>query len=269
MYFLPVNSLPPPSPLFNVAALLELAAGKLKLAGIAEARIEAGLLLQDVSGMSRSQLFLHGDSVLPEEKVKVFMQMLDRRCRREPLQYITGIREFWSREFLVSSAVLVPRPETEFLLEHVLFTLRENDVQCGRIIDMCTGSGVIGIVLAHELGAQVLAVDLSKEALQVAGKNIKKHHLEENVSLLCSDLFSGLAGEQFFDLIVSNPPYIADHAVKQLDPEVRDWEPRLALSGGRDGLVAIRRIVHDAANYLRSGGWLFVEIGADQKEGIL
>ena len=169
-------------------------------------------------------------------------------------------------EFLVTPDVLIPRPETEFLLESALAACSSSPV-C-RALDMCTGSGVIAVVLAKELGCLVDAVDISPAALRVAALNAAGHNVDGLVRLIGSDLFAALIPVPCYDLIVSNPPYIADEQLEDLEPEVARAEPRLALSGGASGLEVIERIVDEAERYLKPQGLLFLEIGADQEAGV-
>lgn len=254
----------------RIETLLAGAEERLRRAGLDDSRMEAERLLGEFLGMSRSELFLHaGDRVTAADLVR-FRRVLERRCRREPLQYIFGSLEFWSLEFVVSPAVLVPRPETEFLLEHALATVRAEPGPPPRLaLDLCTGSGVIAVVLALELGCPVLAVDCSAAALAVARRNVVRHRVADRVMPLCADLLSAVSSRPCFDLLISNPPYVAEHELERLEPEVRQWEPRLALAGGADGLDVIRRIAAGSARCLRPGGWLFMEIGCDQRGPVL
>lgn len=250
----------------QVDQLLQTAAAALAEAGVAESRLEAELLLQGCLGVSRSRLFLLNNQQVDSQVEQKFQHCLSRRCNREPLQYIQGSCEFWSLDFQVTPAVLIPRPETEFLLEHTLSTLAKVQPQSSprKILDLCTGSGVIAVVLAREFaGAAVTAVDCSWQALQVARKNIVCHGLAERIDLVCADLLTSFRPGFCFDLIVTNPPYVLSGDLAGLEPEVRDWEPVLALSGGTAGIDSIERICWNAALYLQPGGWLFMEIGAD------
>ncbi len=240
---------------------------KLSLAGIEDAQADASQLLCFCLGLTRSDLVLQSEKELSADQLERCNALLTRRLAREPLHYITGSREFWSLDFTVSPAVLIPRPETEFLLEMVLSTLSSSGFRGGAVLDMCTGSGVIPIVLAKELSAKkVLAVDRSQEALHVAAENLKRHGKTNEISLLCSDLFSAINPHARFELIVANPPYISDSELGSLQPEVRDWEPESALSAGKKGLDVIELLVKQTPQYLLPGSWLFVEIGSDQKE---
>jgi len=250
----------------EINTVLQEASARLADAGIESAELDARLLLQSVTALSRSQLVLRGGEELEESVVDQFMQLISRRCRRIPLQHLTGTQEFWSLELIVSPAVLIPRPETEFLLEQVLATISPRPGQ--RVLDMCTGSGAIALVLAKELACKVVAVDLSMEALAIARRNCVKYGLESQVTFVQGDLFAGLLPNQRYDCIVSNPPYIADGEIDFLEPEVSLGEPRLALSGGENGLVCIQQIIRSAPFFLRTGGWLFMEIGADQQAAV-
>jgi len=252
----------------RVHQLLKTAASALEEAGIEEGGLEAELLLQGCLGVSRSHVFLLHDQKVDPQLEEQFQHCLTRRCGREPLQYIQGSCEFWSLDFQVTPAVLIPRPETEFLLEHTLSTLDRVRPRRGprHILDLCTGSGVIAVVLALEFaGAAITAVDCSRQALQVARKNIVCHGLAERIDLVCADLLTSFRPALCFDLIVTNPPYVLSGDLAGLAPEVRDWEPVLALSGGKTGMDSIDRICRDAALHLQPGGWLFMEIGADIK----
>ncbi|WP_319586376.1 peptide chain release factor N(5)-glutamine methyltransferase [uncultured Desulfobulbus sp.] len=250
----------------RIDELLAAAARDLSLAGIGEAAIDARLLLQHLTGLNRSQLLLHGDAVLDERTFERYQNLITERSHRIPLQHLIGSQEFWSMDFAVSPAVLIPRPETEFLLEQVLATC--SGTLSTEALDMCTGSGVIAVVLAKELGCPVVAVDISETALRVAVKNFSRHQVAEQIQPVCSDLFAALASNQKFDLIVSNPPYIAEEQIDRLEPEVCRSEPRLALSGGPGGMKIIERIASEAHLFLQPGGWLFLEIGADQRKAV-
>lgn len=250
----------------RIDTLLTDASRQLERAGIEEAALDARLLLQHLTAMSRSDVVLHGHESVDSQTVARYRQLIEQRCQRVPLQYLTGVQEFWSLAFTVSPAVLIPRPETEFMLEQVLTTCAGTTVE--RALDMCTGSGAIAVVLARELGRPVIAVDISEAALAVAADNVRCHGVANLVTLLCGDLFAALNPDRTFDLIVSNPPYIAEAVIDQLEPEVAQAEPRLALSGGASGLESIARIAEAAQDFLCPGGWIFLEIGADQKHAV-
>ncbi len=240
------------------------AAEVLAEAGVEDSLLEAELLLRHCLGLSRSVFFLRQNEEMPPEQSGRLQDFLRRRCRREPLQHIIGSCEFWGMDFLVSPAVLIPRPETELLLEQVLSTLAKENCCPRHALDLCTGSGVIAAVLAKELpAAAVTASDCSSAALAMAQANLRRCGLEDCVRLLCADLLAAFQPAPLFDLIVSNPPYIKADDIPRLQPEVRDWEPHLALSGGPSGMEIIAPICAQAAPLLRPGGWLFMEIGAE------
>jgi release factor glutamine methyltransferase len=260
----PVEAHPNHSSTTLVHQLLKSVACALSEAGIEDAAIEAELLLRHCLSVSRSGLFLlHNQPITPEQKAHC-TELLRRRCLREPLQYILGSCEFWSLDFLVTPAVLIPRPETEFLLHHVFSTLAAVQHRPQHALDLCTGSGVIAVTLAVELpAASLVATDCDKQALAVAQSNIRHHGMIDRIQLLCADLFHCFQDAAMFDLIVSNPPYIKSADIATLQPEVRDWEPHRALSGGSTGMDRVEAICAEAAARLRPKGWLFMEIGAD------
>jgi release factor glutamine methyltransferase len=251
----------------NIDDLLAAAALQLAKAGIEEASLDARLLFQHLTAMTRSRLVLQGKQSVDDSTLQQYQRLIIQRSQRIPLQHLTGSQEFWSRDFVVSPAVLIPRPETEFLLEQVLAVCSSSrNISCA--LDMCTGSGVIAVVLAKELRCRVTAVDISEAALVVAAENIRRHQAIDLITLVCSDLFAALNRNRKFDVIVSNPPYIADAQIGHLEPEVSRAEPRLALSGGPTGLRLIEQIAIGAEGFLQPGGWIFLEIGADQKNSV-
>jgi release factor glutamine methyltransferase len=246
----------------RIDALLAEATRQLNTAGIAEGALDARLLLQHLTGLTRSQIVLHATRLLDPQTRARYLELINQRSRRIPLQYLTGSQEFWSLDFTVTPAVLIPRSETEYLLEQVLATCKETGVVTA--LDLCTGSGVIAVVLAKELKCNVVAADISEVALKVTRCNVGRHGVADLVQPLCSDFFSALDLHHPFDLIVSNPPYVAEEEIDALEPEVGRAEPRLALSGGPGGMHCINRIAQEARHHLRPGGWIFLEIGADQ-----
>lgn len=247
------------------------AATLLAKSGTANGRFEAEYLLQEVLSCNRAGLFLRYEDVLSPLNLEIFLSMIKRRCRHEPLQYITGRVEFWSLDFIVSPAVLIPRPETEFVLEQVLSFADEHGIdknKKGRFLDMCTGSGVMAVVLATELSGLLLGVDNSFQSLMIARKNIRKHNLEDRISFVCSNLFSSLAKYNYFDIIVANPPYISEKERQSLQVEVVCYEPEQALFAGNDGLACYRQLIPESIRYLRKGGLLCLEIGETQADAI-
>ncbi len=252
----------------KVSEVLQEASRQLHSCGVEESNLDARLLLQFVTGMTRSDIILGADQRFDSTLHDRFQELIRKRCSRIPLSYITESREFWSLDFYVSPAVLVPRPETEFLLEHVLKKVAPERNSSFHALDMCTGSGVIAAILEKELQCCVTAIDISQTALYVAQKNFTTHCMMKP-HLICSDLFSAVQSDILFDLIVSNPPYIEQHEIDGLQPEVAGFEPHLALDGGKDGLGIIRRIIDNATQHLVDNGWLFIEIGSDQRQEVL
>jgi release factor glutamine methyltransferase len=253
----------------SIAQAILQGANKLRKAGVPEERREAGSLLIQVLGRDRTYILAHAEDQLTDEQVEQFSESLDARAQGKPLQYITGRQKFFGLEFEVTGDVLIPRPETELLVEAALSIVSPNETPF--ICDVGTGSGCIAITLLHKLPqARGIALDISAAALAVAQRNAKRHGVRERVSFLASDCFSGLASAfgPRFDLIVSNPPYVAARAVAGLQREVRDFEPRVALTAGEDGLSVIRRLLVEGRDYLKSGGFLIFEIGFDQHEAV-
>lgn len=249
----------------QIGELIRFGADELASAGVPDCLHDVHLLLGHCLNKSRTQLLACARDTVPGRKREEFSVLLERRKSREPVAYILGEQEFWSLPFTVNSSVLIPRPETEFLIEQVLARYPGRECLDGHIVDLCCGSGVIGIVLARELNRKVTAVDVSSAALEIAGENLRRHGVEDLVKLVRSDLFSGIAFSGNVSLVVSNPPYVSRHAIeKELEPEVALHEPALALDGGENGMELIVRIRHDVPRILKPGGHLFMEIGFDQ-----
>ncbi len=224
----------------------------LEQANVGEPRLTAEVLLMRATGHDRAWLYAHGNDELIELWWIHYGRYLHQRIKGQPTQYITGRQEFYGREFRVTPDVLIPRPETEHLVEAALTRSAET------ILDIGTGSGVIAVTLALETKARVMATDVSLTALGVARYNARA--LDARVAFAAGDLGAAFA-DNSFDLVVSNPPYVAGHDRASLQPEVRDHEPALALFGGDDGLAIYRRLVPEAARLLRPGGWLMMELG--------
>ena len=244
------------------------AAHVLRQAGVPEARREAGSLVAYVLGQDRSFILSHAEERLSEEHAATFCRYLERRARGEPRQYITGHQEFFGLDFEVTRDVLIPRPETELLIETALGLLAGFG-EAPSICDVGTGSGCIAITLVHELPqARAVAIDISTAALVVAQRNAARHAATDRIDFVYSDCFAALrsrdSGQMAFDLIVSNPPYVEERAVAGLQREVREFEPRIALTAGPDGLEIIRRLLLEAGGFLKTGGYLLFEIGFNQ-----
>ena len=235
-------------------------------AGIEESTLDARLLLEAVCGTNRNDLLVHGEQPVEPEAEEKYFGWIGKRAGRIPLQQLTGEQDFMGLTFTVNENVLIPRQDTEILVEEVLKELHDGM----RILDMCTGSGCILLSLLHYSNdCEGLGVDLSAEALEVAGRNVLKvltPEKAEHAHFLQSDLFEKVEGK--FEIIVSNPPYIASAEVEKLMPEVRDHEPRMALDGTEDGLYFYRRIIEEAGKHLVSSGMLFFEIGYDQGQAV-
>lgn len=228
-----------------------------------EARSEVQALLQNELGVNRAYLLAHPERVLTEQELSRYQASLQRRLQGEPLAYILGEREFYGLNFKVTPATLIPRPDTELLVELAL--ARISTAGC-RVLDLGTGSGAIALAIAHARpDAEVTAVDASEPALSVALENARNLHIH-NVSFVPGDWFAALAGRRF-DLIVSNPPYIAENDRHLAQGDLR-FEPASALASGSDGLDDIRRIISEAGAHLVAGGWLMLEHGYDQAEQV-
>lgn len=251
---------------------LRLATDYLKKCGSDSPRLDAELLLAHALGLDRVALYVNHDRPLIRTEVDAFREMLRRRCGGTPVAYITGERPFLSTIVHVTPAVLIPRPETELLVEAVVQWLGRQAGETLLVADVGTGSGAIalGIALA-EPRAKLAALDVSGDALAVARMNVERHHLTDRIELLAGDLLTPLllpprdavwAGR--LDAVVSNPPYVATAELATLPRDVREFEPRIALDGGVDGLAVYRRLIPMAARALKPGGLLALEIGADQ-----
>jgi len=255
----------------TLRAALQLGAARLVAAGIDSAALDAEVLLRHVLELAQGELYLRLQDRLGPRNQQQFQESLERRGAREPLAYITGNKEFWSLDFIVTPAVLIPRPETEMLVELALACARDLPrSQRVKILDIGTGSGAIAVSLAKHLpDSEVWAVDISSAALAVAEANAKRHNVEGRMRFLRGDLFDALdEADTTFDLILSNPPYIRSAELAELAPEIRDWEPWAALDGGADGLDYYRRIVGAAPSHLTETGILLMEIGSDLAEAV-
>ena len=256
---------------WTVLQLLKWAADYFKSHRIDPPRPIAEILLAHILGFNRVDLYIQYDRPLNLRELAAFKDVIKRRLRGEPVAYIVGERGFWSLDLHVTPDVLIPRPETEILVEKALEVLPEAGAgEPRKVLDLGTGSGAIVLALAMERpGHRFYAVDRSWTALTVAGKNARKYGLKETVHFVCADWFDGLAEKQNgFDLIVSNPPYVRRADIDELAVDVSKYEPREALDGGPDGLDLIRILVRRAPTFVRPAGWLLFEIGYDQAEGV-
>lgn len=237
-------------------------------AGIEEAALDARLLLEYVCGTDRNTLLAHGEREVSEKEYERYAALIAERGGHTPLQHLTGEQEFMGLTFIVNEKVLVPRQDTEVLVEEVLRNLHDGM----RILDMCTGSGCILLsLLQYSNDCAGTGVDVSAEALAVAWENYRRlqgQRPEMNAYFIESDLFAGIPKGEQYEIIVSNPPYIRTGVIETLMPEVREHEPLLALDGRGDGLYFYREITHQAGGYLSRGGMLFYEIGYDQAKEV-
>ena len=257
---------------------LTLAQEHLATKGVESARLDAELLLAEALGLSRVELYTNHDRPLGDGEVDRFRVLLRRRAAREPVAYITGRREFWSLDFAVDRRVLIPRPETELLVDIACRALRgelasgngdrrEGCCDAQRVLEIGTGSGAVAVALALEVpSAYIVASDCSASALEIAPLNARTHGVADRVSFVQHDAFEGLDADPPFDLVLSNPPYCKEHERAELEPEVREWEPPGALFAGHDGMEVTARIVDGAPRYLRTGGWLLLEVGTQAAE---
>lgn len=238
--------------------------------GLEEPRLEAELLLAASLEIRRIDLYLQFERLLAPAEVAAFRGLVRRRLSGEPVQYVTGSAAFRLLELEVSPEVLIPRPETEIVVEVALEVLRP--LEEPRVLDAGVGSGAIAVSLAREhAGARLVATDIARGALATARANARRHDLDGRIRFACMDLFAAFGGGDptgHFDVIVSNPPYVATAELADLAPEVRDHEPRLALDGGADGLDVYRRIAAEAPAALRPGGRLVLEVGDGQADGV-
>ena len=255
----------------KIADAIRYATERLVQAGIQDARLDAGVLLSHILERDRVWLITHTNDALDNERRALFEGWIDRRAQREPLQYIVGKQEFWGLEFAVTPDVLIPRPETELVVESAVKIIKSANSKI-TIVDLCTGSGCIAISLAKGLGnARIFAADTSSQALAVARGNARKHGVSERIRFLEGDLFEPLGELDLrgrVDVITANPPYIRSDDLPRLQPEVRDYEPEIALRAGTDGTEVQHRIIENAPRFLRKNGVLIMEMGLGQAEAL-
>jgi release factor glutamine methyltransferase len=274
----------------NIDGLLLEGSTALTTAGIDTPRLDAEVLLATACGGDRAGLYARSRTLVSQALETAFRAMLARRIAREPLAYIIGRQEFWSLDFIMTPDVLIPRPETELLVELAIgllsqeaeaeppghdagiggrgATVRRQSSPHPLLCDLGTGCGCIAVALASVLpAATVWALDISPDALLVAAANARRHGVAERIRFIESDLFAA-AGAQRFDVIITNPPYVSGLEMAQLQPEVQ-WEPRVALDGGNMGLAVIDRCLNQTREHLVDGGWLLMEIGAGQETGVI
>lgn len=230
-------------------------------------RLDVETLLQKVLGVDRLYILLNLERVLSEDEEQLFNKFINERLNNRPIAYIVGNREFMGLDFFVKEGVLIPRPDTEVLVEEVIELAKKKDAK--NILDIGTGSGAITISLAKYLeNVKVTSVDISDIALEIGKRNAISNEVDDRINFVKSDLFTNIDKETKFDIIVSNPPYIKREVIETLDKQVKDYEPYNALEGGVDGLDFYRAITKQAKEYLKKGGILAYEVGHDQSEDV-
>lgn len=241
---------------------------QLESSDVGSPRLNAETLLMFVLGVNRAYLYAHPERELTNEEQVRYEEVIAQRAGDVPSQYITGHQEFWGLDFLVSPAVLIPRPETEHLVETVLKLA--NQVPAPRIVDVGTGSGAIALALGHELkSAEIYGVDLSAEALEIARANAARLQLDSRVRFLHSNVLEALAGRRDFDFVVSNPPYVGFNEADKVQRSVFKYEPKMAVFAGDNGLDVIRPLIKQAHPALKRGGYLAMEIGFSMRDPVL
>ena len=263
-------------PEWTITKLLEWTTSYFKSHDIDSPRAAAEILLAHTLNLRRLDLYLRYDQPLSSHELERFKGLIKRRVKREPVSYIVGVKEFWSMDFAVSGEVLIPRPETECLVEAALSLLpadAKQDSKLGpqRILEMGTGTGAVVLALASQQKHHFfVASDRSFNALVLARKNAERHGLDKNVLFFCGDWLAPLSNNKYrFDMIISNPPYIRTQVLGQLEPEIVKYEPIAALDGGQDGLDCLRIIIEGAHFFLNTHGRLLLEIGHDQKTEVV
>jgi len=250
----------------NIKELLNRTDKFLSERGIESSRLDAEVLLADLLDMERINLYVKYDYPLRNSELKAYRERIKKRAKRIPAAYIIGKKEFMSLEFEINSSVLIPRPETENLVEEVINYCRENDLEDAQIIDVGTGSGAAAVSLAHYLpDAKIVGADISEAAVKTARKNAEKFDLCERLSMVKSDLLEGFISRDIsgIDIIISNPPYISTEEMEELPPEVKN-EPRSALEAGKKGLYYYKKLIPQSEKLLKDGGRIFLEIGSSQ-----
>ena len=245
----------------QIKELVDRSLKKLSNADVEDFRNKFFILAEKKLNLSKEVILSHGDNEIDVDKYEMLEPYLDKIIEGIPVQYLVNEQEFYGLKFFVNENVLIPQPDTEIIVEEALNIISDGD----RVLDLCTGSGVIGVTIANKKNANVVASDISKKALEVARINADNLG-DSKVTLVESDLFENIEGK--FNVIVSNPPYIKKDVIRTLSKEVQN-EPIIALDGGIDGLDFYKKIVEEALNYLEDGGYLLLEIGYDQKEEVL
>ena len=252
---------------WTVRRVLEWTIGHLKKHGSDSARLDAEVLLAHARSCSRIQLYTAYDEILPDAVRSTMRDLVKRRANAEPVAYLVGMKEFYSLPFEVTRDVLIPRPDTELLVMEALRLIKENPAP--KVLELGVGSGCISTAIAvNHKAVRIVGVEIYSPTLDVAQRNLKRHHVEDRVELRLGDLFSPLKPGEQFDVLVSNPPYIPTADIETLDPTVRQHEPHRALDGGADGLDLIRKIAREGVAFVRPGGTILVEFTPEQATAI-
>ncbi|NBV06713.1 MAG: peptide chain release factor N(5)-glutamine methyltransferase [Proteobacteria bacterium] len=254
----------------KISDILAQARIQLEKSGVSSSKLDSLILLAHALSFSKEQVIFNPDFNLDQNQQDKFFSLINRRTKREPVSQIIGKREFYGRDFLVTSRVLDPRPDSEILIELVIKKLSPQIFSQINILELGSGSGclIITLLILYKK-AQAFAVDISSDALEICKRNSAFHQVYERLQTIKSDLFAALDPDKKFDLIISNPPYIKSQDILNLEDEVKKFEPHLALDGGADGLDFYRRIAQEAFSFLQANGYLIVEIGFDQKEKVI
>lgn len=254
----------------NIHQLLKFATESLQSAQIDDARRQASLLLVDLLNCNQAYLLAHDKDEVEDILVEKYKVAVERRAQGEPLQYISGKQEFYGRDFIVTPDVLIPRPETELLVEFLLKLAKENKISNPNILDVGTGSGCITVTLAIELpNAKITAIDISPKALAIAQQNAAKHQVDKKITWVISDLVSNLRNSEQFYFCCANLPYVNPEELETLAKEVKDFEPHLALFAENQGQALIKRLIQEIVPFICKSGYLICEIGFGQEKDLL
>lgn len=252
---------------WTVGRLLTWTTDYLKRSGAESPRLDAEVMLAHVLEWQRVQLYTHFDDEVGERSRGGFRELIRRRAQGTPVAYLVGRKEFFSLSFAVSPAVMIPRPESEFVITEYLALTRH--LESPRAVDVGTGSGCLAIAASHrQPQARFVAIDISEQALEIARRNAAQHRVADRIDFRLGDHLGPVAGEGPFDAIISNPPYIPREKIESLERGVRQYEPRMALDGGPDGLGVVARLIEECVGILKPGGHLVLEIGSDQERSV-
>jgi release factor glutamine methyltransferase len=253
----------------TIAETLKRASEYLREASVPNDLLDAQTLLAEALGRDRTYLIINFNKLITDDELTKYRALIERRAAGEPLQYITGHQEFFGLEFEVTPDVLIPRPETEIIIEETIRIAQQVEFNRPLIVDAGTGSGCIAVTLAREIdGLRAIATDISTAALEVAKRNAVRNEMISRIDFIAANLFDALAEIPFADIIISNPPYVSRQELPALQREVRDWEPRIALTDFDDGLSFYRRLLNEAPGRLKPGGYLICEMGYTQSDAI-